>query len=198
MQQLPNLAETPTDTRQEEWSARISPQVLSSLKESEINRQTYVGIFLLSLQIMIIFHRIIHKLMAKEKQYIEDLDIVESVFITPLRTANPPIMSPAGLEDFIKEVFGNILQLRECNHQLLEFLSVRHREQGLIIQSIGDIFLTAAADFRVVYPIYVGRHPLAEKRLKEELEHNPDFRLFIEVDLFFGYLGEGTLNVVIE
>ena len=45
MQQLPNLADAPADTRQEEWSARISPQVLASLKESEINRQTYVGTF---------------------------------------------------------------------------------------------------------------------------------------------------------
>jgi len=43
MRQLPNLAETPTDTTQEEWSARISPQVLASLTDREINRQTYVG-----------------------------------------------------------------------------------------------------------------------------------------------------------
>lgn len=49
MQQLPNITETPTDTRQEEWSAKISMQVLGSLTESEINRQTYVGTFLLSL-----------------------------------------------------------------------------------------------------------------------------------------------------
>jgi len=90
-------------------------------------------------------------------------------------------MTPLVLEEFIREVFGNILQLRECNHQLLEVLYVRHREQEPIVQSIGDIFLAAATDFRAVYPIYVGHHPLAEKRMKEELEHNPEFRLFIEV-----------------
>lgn len=49
MQQLPNITESPTDTREEVWSAKISMQVLSSLTENEINRQTYVGIFLLSL-----------------------------------------------------------------------------------------------------------------------------------------------------
>lgn len=49
MQQLPNVAETPTDTRQEEWSAKISTQALSLLTENEINRQTYVGAFLLLL-----------------------------------------------------------------------------------------------------------------------------------------------------
>ena len=107
-------------------------------------------------------------------------------------------MTPLVLEEFIKEVFGNVLQVRECNRQLLEVLYVRQREQGPIVQSIGDIFLNAAADFRTVYPIYVGRHPLAEKRMKEELEHNPEFRLFVEVNRFLHYLKEGTLSVIIK
>lgn len=142
-------------------------------------------------------HRIINKLITKEKQYIEDLDIVETIFIKPLRAANPPVMIPSALDEFIKEVFGNILQLRECNHQLLDCLYIRQREQGLIVQTIGDIFLSAATDFRAVYPTYIGRHPLAEKKLKEELEHNPDFRLFIEVNQFFWLVWE-TLIVDIE
>ena len=102
-------------------------------------------------------------------------------------------MTPLVLDEFIKEVFGNILQLRECNNQLLDCLSIRQREQGLIVQTIGDIFLTAATEFRAVYPIYIGRHPLAEKRLKEELEHNPEFRLFIEVSRFFGWFDGETI-----
>ena len=36
-----------------------------------------------------------------------------------------------------------------------------------------------------MYPVYIGRHALAEKRLKEELEHNPEFRLFMEVNRGF-------------
>ena len=107
-------------------------------------------------------------------------------------------MTPLILDEFIKEVFGNILQLRECNRQLLDCLCIRQREQGFIVQSIGDIFLTAATDFRAVYPVYIGRHPLAEKRLKEELEHNPEFRLFIEVNRFVGCFDGGRLTVVIE
>jgi len=125
--------------------------------------------------------RIIHKLISKEEQYIEDLKIVESVFIKALRLADPPIMTPLILEDFIQDVFGNILELLECNKRLLEVMYVRQREQHPVIQSVGDIFLDIATEFRIVYPIYIGHHPLAEKRMKEELEHNPDFRLFIEV-----------------
>lgn len=79
------------------------------------------------------------------------------------------------------DVFHNLLEVRECNRRLLEVLTVRQREQYPIIQKIGDVFLTAAAEFRSVYPIYVGNFPVAEKRLKDELEHNAEFRRFLEV-----------------
>jgi len=60
---------------------------------------------------------------------------------------------------------------------------VRQREQGPIIQRIGDIFLGAAAEFRMVYPVYVGNLPVAEKRIKEEAENNVEFRRFLEVGI---------------
>ena len=129
----------------------------------------------------ILSFRIIHTLINLEEQYIKDLDTVESVFIKPLQRANPPIISPLDLEEFIDEVFHNILELRECNHRLLEVLYVRQREEGPVVKRIGDVFLDAATEFRTVYPTYVGHHPIAEKRVKEELEKNSEFRLFIEV-----------------
>ena len=125
--------------------------------------------------------RIIHTLIISEEQYIKDLDIVETVFIKPLQRANPPIISPLNLEEFIDEVFHNILDLRKCNRSLLEVLYVRQREQGPVIARIGDVFLEAATEFRIAYPTYVGHHPIAEKRVKEEMERNSEFRLFIEV-----------------
>ena len=102
--------------------------------------------------------------------------------------ANPPVLPLHNLEDFIDEVFGNILDLRECNRRLLEVMYVRQREQAPVIQRIGDIFLDAATEFRLAYPIYVGHHPLAEKRMKEEMENNPEFRLFLEVRFFESFL----------
>jgi hypothetical protein len=94
--------------------------------------------------------------------------------------ANPPVI-PHNLDQFIEDVFGNILDLRECNRRLLEVLYVRQREQAPIIQRIGDVFLGAAAEFRLAYPIYIGQLPLAEKRMKEETDTNPEFRIFLEV-----------------
>ena len=121
--------------------------------------------------------RIIHKLITKEEQYVQDLDIIEDVFVRPLRSAN---VMPY-VEEFIEEVFSNIVDLRDCNRRLLEIMYVRQREEAPIIKTIGDIFLDVATEFKKHYPFYVGRHYLADKRLKEELEANADFRLFIEV-----------------
>ncbi|KAF8166590.1 Dbl-like domain-containing protein [Mycena galopus ATCC 62051] len=161
--QIPGPAEAPVGPQREAWIKTVPHEVIVSLPDSEINRQT-----------------IIHKLISKEEQYLQDLDIVETVFIKALRSASPPVIPPAKLEDFIDEVFGNILDLRECNRRLLEVVYVRQREQAPVIQRIGDIFLDAATEFRLAYPIYVGHHPLAEKRMKEELDANPQFRLFVE------------------
>lgn len=99
----------------------------------------------------------------------------------PLRNADPPVIPYEHLDDFIEEVFSNVLDIRECNRRLLEVLAVRQREQYPIIQRIGDIFLHAASEFRTAYPIYVGNLPAAEKRWKDEVEQNSDFKRWLEV-----------------
>ncbi|KAF8638446.1 hypothetical protein AX17_002203 [Amanita inopinata Kibby_2008] len=159
---LPSASEG-TGSKAGTWSETIDPEVLKSLPENEKRRQG-----------------IIHKIITKEEQYVEDLDAIETVFIKPLLKANPPVMPQEELDLFIDEVFGNILDLRECNRRLLEVMSVRQREQAPIIQKIGDIFLEAATEFRLAYPVYIGHHPIAEKRMKDEVERNPEFKLFLE------------------
>ena len=47
MTQLPNLSETPAGAMREDWSKKVPTQVLASLTENEINRQTYVDLFVL-------------------------------------------------------------------------------------------------------------------------------------------------------
>lgn len=97
-----------------------------------------------------------------------------------MRTSNPPIIRPDELDDFLDVCFGNILDLRECNRRLLEVMYVRQREQAPVVKGIGDIFLDAATEFRIAYPTYLGNLPVAEKRLKDETEHNAEFRRFLE------------------
>ncbi|GJJ11168.1 hypothetical protein Clacol_005400 [Clathrus columnatus] len=166
-QSLPKSLELPIEAPEkashDRWSDSVEPQILRTLPASEIKRQG-----------------VIRKVIEKEEQYVQDLDIIESLFIKPLRQNDPEVIPPEELDSFIDTVFGNVLDLRECNRRLLETMYVRQREQAPIIQRIGDIFLTAAAEFRLPYPDYVGHLPLAEKRMKDELENNQEFRRFHE------------------
>ena len=99
----------------------------------------------------------------------------------PLRTADPAIIPYHEIDNFMDDVFHNILDIRDVNRRLLEVMEVRQREQFPLIQRIGDVYLSAATDFRNVYVEYVGNLPVAEKRLKDELEQNQELRIFVEV-----------------
>ncbi|GLB41616.1 putative CNH domain containing protein [Lyophyllum shimeji] len=161
---IDGLISTPEEPQAESktWEVKVGKEVTKHLTETEVSRQN-----------------IIHHLIEKEEQYVQDLDVVESNFIKPLRQANPPVIR-GSVDDFIDDVFGNILDLRECNRRLIEVMYVRQREEGPVIGSVGDIFLDAASQFRLPYANYIGHHPIAEKRLKDEIESNPEFRLFLE------------------
>ncbi|KAF9444873.1 Dbl homology domain-containing protein [Macrolepiota fuliginosa MF-IS2] len=151
------------DPQQDPWPDPIPVDIIGSLTESEINRQT-----------------IIRKLLSKEGQYVHDLDLVESIFIEPLHNSGLSVSS-GDLHAFIDEIFGNLIRVRDTNKRLLETLYIRQREQAPVITGIGDIFLDAAmTDFKEVYTAYIGHRPTAERLLREELEKNLEFRLFIE------------------
>ncbi|KAG6816279.1 hypothetical protein H0H87_007316 [Tephrocybe sp. NHM501043] len=143
------------------WEAKVGPEITRHLSETEIRRQN-----------------IIHNLIEKEEQYVQDLDLVDVHFIRPLRRANPSVVRD--VDEFIEDVFGGLLDLRECNRRLIEVMYVRQREEGPVIRAIGDVMFDAAVEFRLPYPAYIGHHPVAEKRLKDEIDDNPTFKIFIE------------------
>jgi hypothetical protein len=123
---------------------------------------------------------IVHDMIDREIKYVAELDIVESLFMRPLeKTALSLIKQDP--DSFITDVFYNILDLRECHRRLLARLRVRQQAQDSVIDWIGDAFLEAVGEFRKEYPLYVGHLPTAEKRLKQEMEHNTYLRIFIDV-----------------
>jgi hypothetical protein len=169
---------TPTQTpvrSQGDWTSEVDPTVIGSMSETQMNRQ-----------------QVIRQAILAEEQYESDLSAMEKLFIAPLRMADPPIIRPPRrLEEFIQDLFCNALELRRVCRRLIENFGIRQREQYPLIQTVGDIFLEAAADFRGIYPEYTGNMPLAEKVLKEEMEGNADFRLFVEVSCIAGYDSDG-------
>jgi hypothetical protein len=157
---------TPARTVRGDWSDAVDPIIMRDLTDSQKRRQT-----------------IIHQAIQSETQYEADLTATETLFIQGLRESNPQIISPIKRrEDFILQVFSNILSIREATRRLLENFAIRQREQPLIL-TVGDIFLEAAADFHDIYPQYTGNLPYAETALSREIDDNPDFRLFTEVRL---------------
>ena len=160
----PTPLPTPARTVRGDWSDVVDPIIMRDLTDSQKRRQT-----------------IIHQAIQSETQYEADLTATETLFIQGLRESNPQIISPIKRrEDFILQVFSNMLSIREATRRLLENFAIRQREQPLIL-TVGDIFLEAAADFHDIYPQYTGNLPYAETTLSREIDENPDFRLFTEV-----------------
>jgi len=101
------------------------------------------------------------------------------VFTRSLRNADPSVSHE--IQEFIGGALEGILDLRACGQRLLGTMHVRRREHDEVIPMIGDIFLKAANEFRLVYPTCIGRFAAAEKKLNREMENNRDFGVFLEV-----------------
>ncbi|KIR59038.1 hypothetical protein I314_05022 [Cryptococcus bacillisporus CA1873] len=154
---------TPVSVRHDDWKEDIDPLMLRDLLPRAITRQD-----------------VIRQALSSELAYEADLSIMEDLFITHLRLADPPIIpDPRHRAEFIHEVFHNAHELREASKRLIEEFTIRQREQP-IIQFVGDLFLQAATEFRNIYPEYTGSLPQAEATLSKELEENTEFRLYTE------------------
>lgn len=155
---------TPARSSRGDWTEDVDPMVLYHLSPEQKNRQM-----------------IIHQAIQSEVQYEADLTAMERSFIQGLREAQPPVIAPPHRrEEFIHQVFSNAMDLREAARRLLDNFAIRQREQPIML-TVGDIFLEAAAEFHNIYPQYTGNLPQAEVLLSQELEENPEFRLFAEV-----------------
>lgn len=147
-----------------DWTEEVDPVILASLTEQQRNRQTAI-----------------RRAILLEENYEKDLAAVENTFITPLMTANPPILSPYHhLEEVVLTMFGNIQEIRRESRRIIDNFAVRLREQSPLIQTVGDIMLEASTDFRNLYPVYSENLPRAEALLAETLQDSPRFSAWIK------------------
>ena len=102
------------------------------------------------------------------------------MYIQPLRDAQPPIISPHRLSQFISDVFHNIAELHSHHIRLLERLHSIQREQHPIIRSVTAAMLDAALNFRDAYMEYIPNYPIASYRVESEMRTNPAFKTFVE------------------
>ena len=100
------------------------------------------------------------------------------MYVRPLRNAEPPIISHERLEQFLADVFHNVLELHAHHRRLIDRLHQIQRDEHPKIRSITSAMLDAALNFREAYMEYIPNYPIAAYRIDEEIANNPDFKAF--------------------
>ncbi|KAF9105265.1 hypothetical protein BGX27_009707 [Mortierella sp. AM989] len=118
----------------------------------------------------------IFEVVTTEHNYVRDLELMEEIFIIPLRSGD--IIDQERVEEFIEDVFLNYKEIHNLNKKLLEQLRVRQEEQPLV-ERIGDILLTHVVGFEEAYSKYIPRIALSEFISKKEEARNPKYAQFL-------------------
>jgi hypothetical protein len=115
---------------------------------------------------------------------------IPQLYITPLRTANPPIIPPPCLDQFIKDVFGNYEEVLGYHRKILsQLFEAQKREHPLLdISSISAPFLSLSGEFKEAYMEYIPTHIHAKWKIEREMDVNPSFRAFVDVRSLIPFL----------
>ncbi|KAF9582187.1 RHO1 GDP-GTP exchange protein 2 [Lunasporangiospora selenospora] len=155
-----NSAASSSSGHEKVWANSVHPSVLARATKSERSRQ-----------------EAIFEVINTEHNYVRDLELLEEIFINPLRSSN--IIEPERLEDFIEAVFLNYKEILELNRKMLEALRVRQEQQPLV-ENFGDILLSHAVGFEKAYSHFIPRIVLSEFTSKREEATNPKFQRFLD------------------
>ncbi|ORY23180.1 hypothetical protein BCR33DRAFT_728175 [Rhizoclosmatium globosum] len=157
---LADAADSPTKMKEEDlwWSNTVPIEVKESVSKEEEKRQNAI-----------------YDIIKTEKNYVEELKIIQNLYLNPLKESN--VIDPNRLEHFTKIVFCNAHDLLAVNTKLFAKLQARQKEQH-IVEKIGDIFLSCAADLSC-YIEYCGNREYSRNDIALEKSQNPKFREFL-------------------
>ncbi|GMK54133.1 hypothetical protein CspeluHIS016_0107190 [Cutaneotrichosporon spelunceum] len=142
-----------------DWTKDVSATRLAQMTDDERKRQT-----------------LIRQAIINEERYEANLGIIEQTFLIPLQSANPPIVQPYGkLDQYVRQLFSNVVEIRRSSQALLDNFAIRLREQGPLVQNVGDIFLDSASQFRSLYSTYIDNLPKADALLNKLMEEHLPF-----------------------
>lgn len=154
------------------WVEIFPQSVVSSLPREEVKRQNAI-----------------HEFIQKEEAFLRDLQLL-TLFCSKLQAlaaptptlALPPDAPLTGeaLTSFVEDVFGPVFTLLPRIAQFVDHMHERQREQGPVIQCMGDVVTRAALDWRTEYVSYVTHYPAALAHLKAECESNARMQRFVD------------------
>ncbi|GAA5923331.1 uncharacterized protein JCM15063_003614 [Sporobolomyces koalae] len=141
------------------WVHSVPQDVLDSTSDSEKKRQ-----------------EAINEVFYTERDFVRDLEYLRDFWIKPLRSQN--IIPEARREDFVTQVFWNVLEIYAVNVRLADLLNKRQK-QNHVVGHIGDIFLDLVPHFAPF--VKYGAHQLYGKyEFEKEKGSNPAFAKFVE------------------
>ncbi|KAI0058174.1 hypothetical protein BV25DRAFT_1891692 [Artomyces pyxidatus] len=147
----------------EEWYRFVPPEAREAVGKHEVERQS-----------------VMFEIFKSEKEYVSDLELVQEIFINPLRNAEPEVIPRDKLKGFISEVFWNLDKILTHHQRMLGSLFARQREQHPLVQSVADIILDNALLFMPEYESYIKHSPLSLEFHRKELKRNPVYEGFIQ------------------
>ncbi|KAK5816813.1 hypothetical protein F5H01DRAFT_187035 [Linnemannia elongata] len=142
------------------WANSVPASVLAAASKKERTRQ-----------------EIIFEVIKTEHNFVRDLELLEEIFITPLRASD--IVAPERLDNLIEDIFLNYHEILELNRALLEALRARQEEQPLV-EAIGDVLLPHIVGFEEAYTRYIPRIAISEFIYTKESKQNPKFKQFLD------------------
>ncbi|KAI9296940.1 CNH-domain-containing protein [Neoconidiobolus thromboides FSU 785] len=141
------------------WARTVPKSVLDTTSVKEKKRQ-----------------EAIYEFIYTEKDFVEDIEILQEFFIKPLLYEN--IISTEKRDEFIEQVFFNISEIHSINHHLMKDL-IKRQEEQYVVDQIGDIFLDHVKNFEPF--VAYGAHQLfAKQALELEITQNQNLARFLE------------------
>jgi hypothetical protein len=116
-------------------------------------------------------------------EYVSDLEVIDKMFVRPLREADDPIIKREELETFIDHAFHNYQSLIDIHTSLLEDLQARQLQQHPQFGMISDIMLNGALQWDGAYMEYMPNYPICKATIRNEMAVNSRFRKFMEEQL---------------
>ncbi|PWY97663.1 CNH-domain-containing protein [Testicularia cyperi] len=141
------------------WAESVSKEVFDSLSDTERKRQ-----------------EAINEVIYTERDFVADMEYLRDEWVKPLRTRD--IIPEDHREDFVTQVFWNVLEIHAVNAKLAELLNKRQK-QAEVVDRIGDILLEMVPHFQPF--VKYGAHQLYGKyEFEKEKSSNLAFARFVD------------------
>lgn len=119
----------------------------------------------------------INEAIYTERDFLRDLEYVREKWIKGIRAGN--FIPEHRKDDFIQQVFWNVLDIEQVSHRLCEHLT-RRQKQSPVVSQIGDIYLDNVGNFGPF--VQYGAHQLYGKyEFEKEKGSNVGFARFVDV-----------------